>query len=236
MAKNSKFNPFWDSVFKYSDGVIEIRKIERNQDILNQCIWYNSKIGTKSIFYPDWFNRASSYLVGDVLNEEGNLLHLQQINSKYHECYFLTIRFHYRITQRILGTQEFLYQIKQSDSDICRFCGQCCETIIHLFVGCNRVDSLWKNLQTWIEKKQVQHLTLVTETTFWAGHSLNILFGLSRFTIFKCAKHDKHLILSQLQKLIKSKYNEQEMLSNVNNGTDTFDRRWSLSSDIFAKI
>ena len=36
-------------------------------------------------------------------------------------------------------------------------------------------------------------------------------------------------------KLIKSKYTEQEMLSYINNGIDTFDR-WSLWSDIFAEI
>ena len=50
-----KLNPPWKTVFTYSDELNEIRKIETNQDIVNQCIWYNSKMGTKSIFYPDWF-------------------------------------------------------------------------------------------------------------------------------------------------------------------------------------
>ena len=35
--------------------------------------------------------------------------------------------------------------------------------------------------------------------------------------IFTCAKHDKNLSLSKLQKLIKSKYTEHEMLSYINN-------------------
>ena len=60
------------------------------------------------------------------------------------------IWFQYRIIQRILGKQEFLHKIKQSDLDICQLCGQCCETITHLFLVCNRVNSLWKNLQVWI--------------------------------------------------------------------------------------
>ena len=46
---------------------------KKNQDIVNQCIWYNSKIGTKNIFYPHRFKRGL-YFVGDVLNEKGNML------------------------------------------------------------------------------------------------------------------------------------------------------------------
>ena len=64
----SKLNPFWNTVFKYSDE-LKMRKIEKNQDIVSQCIWYNSKIGTKSIFYPDWFKRGL-YFVGYVLNKK----------------------------------------------------------------------------------------------------------------------------------------------------------------------
>ena len=68
---------------------------------------------------------------------------------------------------------------------------------------------------------------------FWP---VNFVLLITRFYIFKCAKDNKTLSLSQLQKLIKTKYTEQEMLSNINNGIDTFDRRWSLWSDIFAEI
>ena len=331
----SKLNPFWNTVFKYSDELNDIRKIEKNQDIVNQCIWYNSKIGTKNIFYPDWFKRGL-YFVGDVLNEKGNMLQLQEINRKYnmrvnflnyftirttlrkfilqfingdefladtpnipfhmhiyikplkggrylyhilndctgdpsdceqkwcqklnqdhdinfwkqiYKINFFTIYdnsviwFQYRIIRRILGTQEFLHKIKQSDSDICRLCGQYCETITHLFVVCNKVNSLWKNLQTWIETKTGSAFNFsdtdkilgcaFIEHSFWP---VNFILLITRFYIFKCAKDNKTLSLSQLQKLIKTKYTEQEMLSNINNGINTFDRRWSLWSDIFAEI
>ena len=90
------------------------------------------------------------------------MLQLQEINSKYNmRVNFLndgTIKtilrkfilqfingndFQYRIIRRIIGTQEFLHKIKQSDLVMCRLCGQCCETITHLFLVCNRINSLW---------------------------------------------------------------------------------------------
>ena len=71
------------------------------------------------------------------------------------------------------------------------------------------------------------------EHSFWP---INFVLLITRFYIFKYAKDNKTLSLSQLEKLIKSKYTEQEMLSYVNNGIDTFDRRWLLLSDIFAEI
>ena len=70
------------------------------------------------------------------------------------------------------------------------------------------------------------------EHSFWP---INFVLLITRFCILKCAKDNKTLSLSQLQKLIKSKYTEQEMLSYVNNGIDTFDMRWSLSN-IFAEV
>ena len=114
------------------------------------------------------------------------------------------IWFQYRIIRRILGTQEFLHKIKQSDSDICRLCGQYCETITHLFVVCNKVNSLWKNLQTWIETKTGSAFNFsdtdkilgcaFIEHSFWP---VNFVLLITRFYIFKCAKDNKTLSLSQ---------------------------------------
>ena len=136
-----------------------------------------------------------------------------------------------------------MHKIKQSDSDICLLCDQCCETITHLFVGCNRVDILWKNLQTSIETITGSAFNFgdtdkilgcaFIEYSFWP---INFVLLITRFCMFKCVKDNENLSLSQLQKLIKLKYTEQEMLSYVNNGIDTFDRSWSLWSDIFTEI
>ena len=104
-----------DTVFKYSDELNEIRKIETNQDIVNQRIWYNSKIGTKSIFYPDWFNRGL-YFEGDVLNEEGNVLQLQEMNSKYN----LSINFFNYFTIRTI-LRKFILQFING-TDFCMLC------------------------------------------------------------------------------------------------------------------
>jgi hypothetical protein len=47
----------------------------------------------------------------------------------------------YRINQRILGTNTFLYKIKVKDNAFCTFCQEDEETIEHLFWNCEIVQA-----------------------------------------------------------------------------------------------
>ena len=43
--------------------------------------------------------------------------------------------FQYRISHRILATNEYLFKLKLKDSKLCRFCNIKHESVIHLFVA-----------------------------------------------------------------------------------------------------
>jgi hypothetical protein len=47
----------------------------------------------------------------------------------------------YRINQRILGTNKFLYKIKVKDDAFCTFCQEDEETIDHIFWNCEIVQA-----------------------------------------------------------------------------------------------
>ena len=55
---DSKINLFWCSIFTYWNLLNDILVVKTNQDILTSCIWYNSKLTTDKIFFPDWYKKG----------------------------------------------------------------------------------------------------------------------------------------------------------------------------------
>jgi hypothetical protein len=56
----------------------------------------------------------------------------------------------YRINQRILGTNTFLYKIKVKDNAFCTFCQEDEETIEHLFWNCETVQAFIDEIDSWL--------------------------------------------------------------------------------------
>ena len=60
--------------------------------------------------------------------------------------------FQYRISHRILATNEYLFKLKLKDSKVCTFCNIEPESLIHLFVECEHVENVWNMLKSWISE------------------------------------------------------------------------------------
>ena len=61
--------------------------------------------------------------------------------------------FQFKINNHILVTKSFLYKINKADDNMCSFCNQHSETILHLFYFCETVKSFWVDLKNWLEKQ-----------------------------------------------------------------------------------
>ena len=106
--------------------------------------------------------------------------------------------------------------------DLCRLYRECKETSLHLFSECNKVNDLWQNVQNWINSKIKIQITLdnamkilfyhIQDEKFWP---LNFILLITIYYIFTCVKQNSILNIYYLQKLIKTKFEEQEMLSKV---------------------
>ena len=151
--------------------------------------------------------------------------------------------FQYRIIHRIIGTKKYLKMIKQSDCDQCRLCGECEETSLHLFSECYKVQNLWQNINNWIESKIGSKIILnntvktlgyyILDEHFWP---LNVVLLITRHYIFNCARNGHNFNVYQLQKIIKSKYEEQTMLQTIENCGKNFERKWSVWQMIYDGI
>ena len=59
-----------------------------------------------------------------------NLKYVSEIKSR---------DFQYKINNKILVTNSFLYKIKRKETDLCSYCQKETESILHLFCNCERV-------------------------------------------------------------------------------------------------
>ena len=68
---------------------------------------------------------------------------------------------------------------------------------------------------------------------FWP---LNFILLITRYYIFTCAKQNSTLNVYYLQKLIKTKFENQEMSTNIKNFHKNFHKKWLIWKFIFEDI
>ena len=92
-----------------------------------------------------------------VTNRLGNLF--GNINDKEWKLYNSSIKdikevklsdFQYKIKNKILVTNSFLFKIKKINSNECSYCNEYGETIEHLFLNCSKVKDFWNSIQDWL--------------------------------------------------------------------------------------
>ena len=74
-----------------------------------------------------------------------NICH-KTVNNNY------LIWFQMKLLYRILNTKSYLYKLKISDSELCNHCNRK-ESILHMFVECNRVQDFWREIENLIQQK-----------------------------------------------------------------------------------
>ena len=98
--------------------------------------------------------------------------------------------FQFRIVHRILSTNQFLKKIQIADSDLCSFCHEMPETLIHIFCKCRFVTCFWENFQLWLNDKFHLNLKITILEIIFGYFSqnneiLNLCIILAKFHIYK---------------------------------------------------
>ena len=64
--------------------------------------------------------------------------------------------FQFKLLHRKIATNDYLYKIGISLTDICTFCEQNTESLIHLFWDCELIQTFWKKIQHWLIQRQIK--------------------------------------------------------------------------------
>ena len=205
-----------------------------------------------------WFiiNRGSKFIqqavAGNVIVPAG----IQKWKKKYeHLNWKLILRKHYktakdskliwfqtRLLHRILPTKRYLFFRKVVESPLCSFCGNCEETVSHLFWECACVNLFWKDLEKLLNEKCVHFVNFTfSDVLVFFGVKENIQTDAVFDLILLWAK--LYVYLNQRQKLISNIVGFKQFLKNhyrVSRYTaanideiEKFEKGWLLYKELF---
>jgi len=61
--------------------------------------------------------------------------------------------FYFKMFHKAIAFNSFLHKIGRKDSPLCVFCDKDPETVVHVFYICDKVKTLWNELQEWVNDK-----------------------------------------------------------------------------------
>ena len=133
------------------------------------------------------------------------------------------IWFQYKILYNILDTKYYLNKLKIIDSNLCSFYNQQPESIDHIFIHCEYLKDLWKDLKRCIFNKLDIQIELTNQRQILGSEELDIhiwllIFFTNSYKVFCVLVFKKNFQLNFyfLQENIRCKYSKQKHLKHLN--------------------
>ena len=104
--------------------------------------------------------------------------------------------FQFKINHNIIYTRDKLFGAKIVENDKCQACGSK-QTLVHLLVGCQYVDTFWNSLASWWNSCHVSRVNLLVTDKIYAHHpeklsfcTLNFCLIVAHFYIYTASKEN----------------------------------------------
>lgn len=136
------------------------------------------------------------------------------------------------INHRILVTNKFLHQIHIIDNSNCTFCGNCEETISHLFWSCSKTQLFLQDLAKRFKEMNIQLnlneinfiLGLYPKTT---SETIQFLMLIAKYYINMCRCTQKPLNFIGYKINVQSLYQSHKEIALNNNDIQNFLKAWN---------
>ena len=183
---------------------------------------YDKTVSVNETIVPNkWLNE-----VGDISVEEW-----KRINRNLHNIKEIKLRdFQFKINNRILVTNTFLFKIKNKETNLCSYCNQEAETITHLLFSCEIASNFWKNLKQWFERKANINLQIDLKNIIFSSPSQilsSYILTVAKYYIYKSKFYKKEINLKGFESFLKFKFLNDMYIAKINNRLDRFLGKWS---------
>lgn len=141
--------------------------------------------------------------------------------------------FQFRITNRVIATNSFLFLINVRKDNLCTFCKSSEENLEHLFVNCIKVKTIWKLFKEFLFQKCHYIVTLNTENIlfgllpFHDNKAINILIIWIKWSIYKQRLRGKIPNYNSVFKELKSRFETEKLMYYQNMKKDIFNTIWT---------
>ena len=125
------------------------------------------------------------------------------------------IIFQFKILHRILCTNSLLYKCKLKETQLCTFCNESKETVLHLFWDCSVVKTLWLELSEHFQRLcgimiPMSHIHIILGSEL-LDSSINLFFVLIKYYIYSCRIRSSLPSLTGALNMLKQSYNIEKL-------------------------
>ena len=128
--------------------------------------------------------------------------------------------FYVKTFHKAIATNDFLYKIKRSDTELCSLCNLIKDSIQHFLVECTVVNQLWKCLEKFLSSKlgiQVQFSLFQRMFGFNKEQNnyvcINFYLLCTRFYIYRCKFSKEKPKFQSLLSFFKLKYKSEYLIA-----------------------
>ena len=185
--------------------------LNKNPSIVNKaCTKWNEKIGESTSEFD--FRKSFS------------------MNSMFDDIYLRYIQF--RTLHRRFFTNNILYKMRIKDSPVCNFCATNEDSIEHMLIECEIVQSLWHEIEEWIAfigvvNYSIENSVIVLgelQKSFW----INAIILITKKTIFNARINDTIPKFESIQTQVKNLYIYEKNKYTLLERIDKLEQRWGM--------
>ena len=153
--------------------------------------------------------------------------------------------FQYRLVQKILSTNSFLYKIGITQNNTCSFCKIDTETLTHLFWDCNVIKQFWHDIQNWLKGEcvHINDLNLSkTDIIFGIDNQrradavINFIILLAKQFIYRMKYKNAVPLIQIFKKVLLLQYNVEKFLAYSNCNWTKFNQKWMPYKQMLNRI
>lgn len=145
--------------------------------------------------------------------------------------------FQYKITNKILVTRSFLHRINKTDDNLCQYCQQNPETILHLFVQCPIVKRFWSALHYWLLNNFGLTMSLENKSIMFPkdknNRLMNYLYVVAKYYLYANKFSGRELSVESFKSILKRKFQSEKYTASLNNTFTKFLQKWSVLYNYF---
>ena len=178
----------------------------------------------KPTSYQKW---TSELKLGEALDWERMFIRQLKITK---DCNLQWMQ--YRLMHRILGTNSLLLKMHLSETDLCSFCNEEKETLLHLFWECPMTNSFWADVFNLMSEYSLLYNPYrnVSDIILGKGesHLVNLIILIAKRYIYSAKMNKSIPYLSVFKKNLELQFKVEQKIAYMTNQEETFIQTWYL--------
>ena len=138
----------------------------------------------------------------------------------------------YKLLHRRTVNNQLLKRMNIVESENCLFCGQCPETIEHIYLLCVNAADLWRETTTWIRNIYGHHFIISDHEKVFGSSSDDQMTDLAIFSvkdvIYQKRKTGSQMRLLDVKKCVLKNLSILKSKTTTVDDIDTFEEKWDV--------